>query len=506
MNNEQFPAFSDRLPLAMKRVVTLLLLVTVSLSAAETDFPIYFEDSTLALKSQTIDRTTYLPLVDIVRHLGLAYTDATGVMTFTIQGRDSRVVLTPGSTFVSVNDQPTLLQSPIRRDNGQWLVPLDFLSQGLSRVAGIEFRYKPGTRRVFAGKVMAAELAMSAQSLGSSTRLTLRAGSPVEVDLQRENAQHRATLTLKGRPIDPARERLDFKDALVQSIAFEDSEASPRIVVNFTDEVRDIRVTASEGNRVYFVDFVRELSAREVAAETAPVTSPPPAAAVPAPAARAAAPSVPSGSVRVIVIDAGHGGIDSGTINAGTLEKDLTLALARHLRTALQSRLGATVILTRDSDVALTSEARAAVANNNQAGVFVSLHTGYSPDKNASGSSIYLMKPDFTGGLAEPRGGRLFYPWYMAYRISQPASAALAADLQRHLNEAFPGWKFPIRTGPMGVLASATVPAVAVEIGNLNNDVSVKTLIDPESQTKLAATIAAGIERFASTHAGGRKP
>jgi N-acetylmuramoyl-L-alanine amidase len=489
----------------MKRVLTALLVVTLSLSlsAADTDFPIYFEDSTLALKSQTIDRTTYLPLVDIVRHLGLAYTDATGVVTFSIQGRDSRVVLTPGSTFVSVNDQPTLLQSPIRRENGQWLVPLDFLSQGLSRVADLEFRYRPGTRRVFAGKVLPAELAMNAQTQGSSTRLTLRAGLPVDVELQRDMAQHRAALILKGRPIDPARERLDFKDALVQSVAFEDSAVSPRVIVNFTEEVRDIRLTPAEGNLVYTVDFVRE-----TITETAPAPAAPPAVAppVPVPAAKPAAPALSSGGVRVIVIDAGHGGIDSGTINAGTLEKDLTLSLARHLRTALQGRLGATVILTRDSDVALTSEERAAVANNNQAGVFISLHTGYSPDKSASGSSIYLMKPDFTGGLPEPRGGRLFYPWYMAYRLNQPASTAIAASVQRHLNEAFPGWKFPIRFGPIAVLASATVPAVAVEVGNLNNDVSVKTLIDPESQIKLASAIAAGIERFVSTQAGGRQP
>jgi N-acetylmuramoyl-L-alanine amidase len=204
----------------------------------------------------------------------------------------------------------------------------------------------------------------------------------------------------------------------------------------------------------------------------------------------------------VIVIDAGHGGIEIGAANSGTLEKDLTLVFARRLRTALQSRLSATIVLTRDSDIDLTSEARAGVANNNQASLFISLHTGYSPDKMASGSSIYLMKPDFTGGLPEPAGGRLFLPWYMAFRTNAAASQAMAESLQRNLNQALPEWKFPIRYGPVGVLASATMPAIALEIGNLNNDTSAKTLTDPEFQTKLTATIAAGIEQFA---AGGRK-
>jgi N-acetylmuramoyl-L-alanine amidase len=488
----------------MKRFVTGFVLVILAvavffdtrpLSAADTDFLIYFENSTLALKSQTVDRTIYLPLQEIVRHLGLASTDAAGAMTFTIQGQNSRLVLTPGSGFISYNDQTILLQNPIRRDGGQWLVPLDFLSQGLSRVAGMEFRYKPGTRRVFAGRVTTTELAMNAQSLGALTRLTLRAGSPIEVELQKEAAQRRAAvLVLKGKAIDPARERLDYKDALLQSVVFDDSDGTPRLLIGVADDVRDIRVTPSDGNRVYFVDFVRE-----IAAEAAPAT---PAASAPAPAARANANIVAGNGVRVIVIDAGHGGIETGTSNAGTLEKDLTLNLARHLRTTLQSRFSATIVLTRDSDIDLTSEARAGVANNNQASLFISLHTGYSPDKMASASSIYVMKPDFTGGLPEPAGGRLFLPWYMAFRTNAAASQAMAESLQKSLTEALPGWKFPIRYAPIGVLASATMPAVALEIGNLNNDTTAKAFSESEFQTKLTSTIAAGIEQFA---AGGRK-
>lgn len=486
----------------MRRIITAVVLVILGivaalfysrpLSAAENDFLIYFENSTLALKSQTIDRTIYLPLQEIVRHLGLASTDATGSQTFTIQGQNSRLVLTPGSGFISYNDQPILLQSAIRREGSQWLVPLDFLSQGLSRVAGLEFRYRPGSRRVFAGRVMTTELAMNAQSLGALTRLTLRAGSPVEVELQKEPAQRRAVVLLKAKAIDPARERLEYKDALVQSITFDDSEGMPRLTIAIADDVRDVRLTPSDGNRVYFVDFVRE-----IVSEAGPGT---PAAAAPAPTAAAGARAnvSPGGGLRVIVIDAGHGGIESGAANAGTLEKDLTLALARRLRAALQSRLSSTVILTRDSDVALTSEERVAVANNNQAGLFISLHTGFSQDRMAAGSSIYIMKPDFTVGISEPAGDRLFLPWYMAYRLSAPASKAMAEHLQNNLSQALPGSKFPIRYGPMGVLASATMPALALEVGNLNNDVSVKTLTDPELQTKFTATLAAGIEQFAT--------
>lgn len=464
------------------------------LSAADTDFPIYFETSTLALKSQTFDKATYLPLVEIVRHMGLAYTDATAALTFTIQGQNSRLTLTPGSAFISLNERAILLQNPIRREGGQWLVPLDFLSQGLSRISGIEFRYRQGDPRMFAGNVTPAELAMNAQSLGPMTRLTLRAGTPVEVELQRDAAQHRVVLLLKGKPIDPGLERLNFKDRLVQSIAFEDADGVARIVVGTTDEVRDVRITSAEENRVFFADFIRE-----TVTEAAPPATPAPATtSVAKPDAVAA-----NASLRVIVIDPGHGGSETGAANTATLEKDLTLALARRLRSALQSRLGASVALTRDSDVLLTSEARVQIANNNQAGLFVSLHVGYSPNKADSGSSIYIMKQDFAAGPPSSpgttTGTRLFLPWYMAYRTSQQASQALALQLQQDLNQTLPGWKFPLRSAPIGVLASVTMPAVAIELGNLNNDVSAQTLVDPAFQTRVASTMAAAIEKFTET-------
>jgi N-acetylmuramoyl-L-alanine amidase len=489
----------------MKRMGTVLgvailaasLFYLQPLSAADTDFPIYFENSTLALKSQTIDKTTYLPLVDIVKHLGLAYTDATAALTFTIQAQNSRLMLTPGSAFISLNERAVLLQNPIRREGGQWLVPLDFLSQGLSRISGIEFRYRPGDPRMFAGNVTPAELVMNAQSLGPLTRLTLRTGTPVEVELQRDAAQDRVVLLLKGKPIDPGLERLNYKDRLVQSIAFEDADGVARIVVGTTDEVRDVKITAAEENRVFFADFIRE-----TVPETAPTPTPSPATA-----AAATPDALPANtSLRVIVIDPGHGGSEAGASNTATLEKDLTLALARRLRTALQSRLGASVTLTRDSDVPLTSEARAQIANNNQAGLFVSLHVGYSPNKADPGSSIYIMKPDFAAGAppgsSSTTGARLFFPWYMAYRTSQQASQALASQLQQDLNQTLPGWKFPLRSGPLGVLASVTMPAVAIELGNLNNDVSAQTLVDPVFQTKVASTIAAAIEKFTERRGG----
>jgi len=109
-----------------------------------------------------------------------------------------------------VNGQQTLLAFPVLRDGQQWLVPIDFLTQALSRVTGVEFRYKPGTSRIFAGKVTAAELVMNAQALGSITRLTIGTSAPVNLNLKRDAPQHRAVLEMGSKPIDPLRERLNI--------------------------------------------------------------------------------------------------------------------------------------------------------------------------------------------------------------------------------------------------------------------------------------------------------
>jgi N-acetylmuramoyl-L-alanine amidase len=238
-----------------------------------------------------------------------------------------------------------------------------------------------------------------------------------------------------------------------------------------------------------------------------PQAAPSPAASTAAPRRQDGAPATPARAastgtigVRVIVIDPGHGGTDSGVSTMEALEKDLTLAFARKLRTTLQSQLGATVLLTRDSDVPLTSEARASVANNNRADLFISLHIGYSANKADLGSSVYVIQENFAASelATKEKGQRLFQPWYLGYVKNRPLSVKAAGILSEDLNKSLPGWTFPVRSGPVGVLASTTMPALLVEVGNLNNPASTQALLDVEFQTRFSATVAGAIERFSA--------
>jgi N-acetylmuramoyl-L-alanine amidase len=458
--------------------------------AAETNFPIYFPDSKLIVKADVMNRTVYLPIREIVAHVGLPYTDALALETLTIRSGNNQLVVTKNSALISYNGQIILLPSPILREDNRWLGPVEFLTMGLTRMTGTEFQYQPGIPRIFVGNIVPPSLEMNAQTLGPITRLTLRSSTPMSLDVKREDPA-RAVLAINLSPVDPLRERIDHRDRLLRSVMFDDSDGNSKLLLDITRDVADLRITPADNNRVFFVDLLRKGEA--VTATPLPPVEPPAATAKPdAPA--------PYRRTRVIVVDPGHGGMDTGVKTADGAEKDLTLAIARRLKADLQARLGATVLLTRDSDVELDNEARSAVANNNQANFFVSIHVGYSSNKVESTASIFVMKEDF-GTASSQASGRdpLFQPWYLGYRAHRQSSANAAGIIQEELLKAIPGSKIPVRTGPLAVLGSVTMPSVLLEIGNLNNNVNAQTLTDSAFQTRLVAAMVDAIQRFLGT-------
>jgi N-acetylmuramoyl-L-alanine amidase len=457
--------------------------------AADTSFPIYFPDSKLIVKADVTNRTLYLPIKEIIGHIGLPYTDSIALETLTVRSGSNQLVVTKNSGFISYNNQIILLPSSILREDNRWLAPVEFLTMGLTRMTGMEYRYRPGTNRIFAGNVEAPELEMNAQTLGPITRLTLRCAVPINLEVNRENPT-RAVLAINRTPLDPTREHIDHRDRLLRSVSFDDSDGNSKLVLDINREVSDLRVTPADNNRIFFVDLLR-------AGE--PITAAPPPVEPATPAAKPDA-VTPNRRVRVIVIDPGHGGMDTGVKTSTGAEKDLTLALARRLRTALQTRLGATVLLTRDSDVALDNEARSAVANNNQANLFISLHVGYSANRTETSSSIFIMKENFGEAYSQTSAkDQLFLPWYLGFRIRRQGSVAAANLLQEELLKGIAGWKFPVRTAPLAILSSATMPSLMFEIGNLNNSVNAQTLADAAFQAKLVNSIADAVQRFSES-------
>lgn len=440
---------------------------------------IYLEDGPLVSEARDRVGATYVSILELADRLGLPHAHDADSDTLTIRGPRADLEVVNNSNAVRLGPRTVRMRSPVIRDGDGWWAPIEFLTLPLADASGVRFRYEAGRPRIFAGNVAATLLDMDAAPTGDGTRLTIRAGRTINVRVQQDRDNDRVVLSVDRAPFDPRRESLDYRDGTVQSVRFDDSDGSARIVVGTRGQLANLRLVPADGNRTFHVDFV---PADPVARNTV--------AAAPAPDQRR-----PVGALRVVAIDAGHGGLDSGTAAHGTLEKDLTLALARRLRAALENRLDAAFVLTRDEDRDLSHEERAAIANNSGADLLISLHVGYSMDPTESAASVFVMHA-VEERAAPAAGDALFRPWYRAWEGPRGATLRLAEILHRRLEAAIPRWEFSVRRAPVGLLASTAMPSVVIELGNANNASDLDVLTSNAFQDRFASAVLEAIEAY----------
>jgi N-acetylmuramoyl-L-alanine amidase len=204
----------------------------------------------------------------------------------------------------------------------------------------------------------------------------------------------------------------------------------------------------------------------------------------------------------VVVIDPGHGGNDTGAKGPeGTLEKTVTLNLARLIADQLAARCR--VILTRSDDYRLELPERTAVANRSAADIFISLHTGSSFSSSISGSSVYFFQRFTESALnveaQAPKpltDGNQPLNWDQIQIKYQTSSEKLAKLIQREINTLRRPPDTRVQGAPLLVLEGADMPAVAIEVGNLSNPSEEKMLRDPEFLARIARAVATAVDVF----------
>lgn len=194
------------------------------------------------------------------------------------------------------------------------------------------------------------------------------------------------------------------------------------------------------------------------------------------------APEQRAGSLagKLIVVDAGHGGAQTGAnAREGVViyEKNLTLAFALKLKTALEA-MGAEVVMTRETDALVPLYDRPALANSVGADLFVSIHNDSSPRSNAaSGTTTYYHRDD-----AKSRR--------LAQAVQDAIVAVSGLPSRKALSDSV------LYANGLAVLRSSKMPAILVEVGYINNDSDRKKLIDPEFQQTVADAIAQGVANY----------
>jgi N-acetylmuramoyl-L-alanine amidase len=220
-----------------------------------------------------------------------------------------------------------------------------------------------------------------------------------------------------------------------------------------------------------------------------------------------------------IVIDPGHGGHDTGTIGPnGLQEKDLVLDVSLRLGKLLEQRLGAPVVYTRRDDTFIPLEDRTAIANQEGADLFVSVHANSSHDPDARGVETYYLNfsssPDALEVAARENAVSeksihelqdLVKKIALKEKIEE--SHEFASDVQTSLHSGLavknPGLRDRgVKKAPFIVLIGANMPSILAEISFVSNPGDEKRLRTPEYRQKIAESLYRGIAKYVNGLSG----
>ncbi|HVH26814.1 MAG TPA: N-acetylmuramoyl-L-alanine amidase [Vicinamibacterales bacterium] len=425
--------------------------------------------------------------------------DALGALTVTY--KDKTIVLT-NQALASVAGRLVSLPSPASRAGARWLVPVEFINRALGLVYESRLELRKPAHLLLVGDVRVPRVTVRYDLLATGGRLTIDATPRAESTVTQDNDLLSIKFDADALDVDTPPLPPPAPQGLVQAVRILDATT---LGVDLGPRVAGIRSTTLPADTTLRV-MIDILAAGTEAAPSAPAVAGDP----PGEVAGVRLPLGPPASpIQTITIDPGHGGDDIGTQGmAGVKEKDLTLAVARLAKAAIEARLGIRVLLTRDGDRDVPLEDRTAVANNNKADLFISLHANSSFRPETAGASIYYAAFDNSIASAGPGGvdrvptfsGAMrdleLVAWDLAQTHHVDQSRMFATILEERLRDRVPLALQPVESAPLAVIESANMPAVLVDIGFLTNPAQEKLLAGNEFQNDLAQAMTDAVVRF----------
>ncbi|PYX27348.1 MAG: N-acetylmuramoyl-L-alanine amidase [Acidobacteria bacterium] len=220
-----------------------------------------------------------------------------------------------------------------------------------------------------------------------------------------------------------------------------------------------------------------------------------------------------------IVIDAGHGGHDTGTIGPnGLLEKDLVLDVAKRLGRLLEARLGAEVVYTRQDDTFIPLETRTAIANRERADLFISVHANSSHDSDARGVETYYLNFTSSPEALEVAARENAVSEKSIHELQDlvkkialkekiDESREFATDVQESLYGGLSLRNAGVRNrgikkAPFIVLIGANMPSILAEISFVSNPSDERKLQTAEHRQKIAESLYRGVSKYAGGLSG----
>src|SRR5579872_94430 len=451
---------------------TLLLCI----SGPERQLAVYTPQKSYSVEAQDRDGETYIGLMDLVEPLGTIGMRQDGKeWKLRFNGAEAR--FTQGQSTVKIGGKSVDLGSKVLVYSKRVLVPLRGSFALLNALLKVPVEVHPGGRRIFIDN--AATRFMAELKKGDRSSLLLNFDRPVNPTVTRED--NKIQLTFRREPLISDLTSQPWDDKTIHSLNFSEDNGTAFLTIAGAG----LTATVSNDGRTITV----QAPPATIATASPPQISSPEGSLpmiLPAPQQLEPPPVNPAHGPPAfwVMIDPGHGGDDPGAVLGDKLiEKEITLALARRLKSELQER-GIPAHLLRDGDVTLSLEQRAQTANEQHASVYVALHAGLP------GSGVRVYAPALAS--SPPLSSGRFLPWGDAQANSLARSQELAQTIVGELDKkSITALKLAT---PIRPLNNVTAPAVAVELAP--DPDNMQDIMAQKFQSTVAAGIAAGIAQL----------
>jgi len=287
----------------------------------------------------------------------------------------------------------------------------------------------------------------------------------------------------------------EIDDGLVKEIRLESTGPDALLKIVLEGKAADVKTASLQDPFRVVVDIYRP---KESASQGAPKTN---------------------GGVtplQLIVMDAGHGGHDSGAVGpTGVMEKDVVLDVTRRAARMVEEGLGIKVALSRSTDVFVPLRERTNFANKRRADLFVSIHANAHPRSVSEGVEVYFLSSEATdnesrqtaaieNGVVELENPQSRQKtdmlksilWDMAQSEFQQESSFLAETVLDSTTRSLRLVNRGVKQAGFYVLGGAAMPAILIEIGFLTNPREERKLASTEHREALAKAIYAGLAEY----------
>jgi N-acetylmuramoyl-L-alanine amidase len=476
------------------------------------NFVFYLPNAREVVPLQTLDGIRYVPLVKVLNLVGTVSGLEEKRHTLRVWVGSDQLELHEGEKKLRVDKQNLEIANPVRLSDGQWVVPLDFLYAVLPRLTRQPLQYRAGDQRMFIGDVRPLTFSASVSPVSNGARLTVQFTNPVTVQTASTNGQW--VIFLGDKAVQPLESRFHFDSHYVSGMTFDDQDGIAKLIITPGSAGLNFYPSVSSDGRVFQADVLEPApqqaqatapqGSKSAAATPGAVSPPQPGTlaggprqpgqpGAPAGAAPAAMPPPPP--LPVVVLDAGHGGPDTGAHSRdGVTERDLVAGVVDRVRASLAQTNKFRVVLTRTGTGDPTPDEREVMANLARPVAFLSFHAGDLGDVSPIAAVYTYQAPSEPAAAASP--GALLVPWDEAQQAHLGQSRNLAGLLIQQLAKVQSLATRNPDEAPVRQLRSIDAPAVAIELGTLAPRQDAGPLTSGAFDDQVASAVARALAAF----------